>query len=356
MHLVSQTSLFVNTVGCVKNDVRIERVTVCLNGALCHMMCAYGPTLGHGARREFWKEMEKEIEKIKTIPCCILGDLNALEKDDEATGLVHAKELVQPLLKMWSERKILFDLWKWHGKKEGPEALTRAKPSSTNQGSRIDRILLSSLFVPLLKTSDVSTLDWALSDHKALQWEIDLLSDSDWAASLREKQNSLNLRRWNDATQSQWLQSLSSLEMKYPSFSGDLSQVRSLFDEMRPILDSLVVVGSEISGRQQRLKKALRERKWEQVEKIKREMMMDKSEQVRGKKSGKSKTRELFALKKEGKWVLGDELDNLVAQEMPRFGARSPPQDGWGRMGIERLKDDKKEHFSPPSREDFFLL
>ena len=113
------------------------------------MMCAYGPTLGHGARREFWQEMDKEIEKIKTIPCCILGDLNALEKDDEATGLVHAKELVQPLLKMWSERKILFDLWKWHGKKEGPEALTRA----------------------LLKTSDISTLDWALSHHKALLWE-----------------------------------------------------------------------------------------------------------------------------------------------------------------------------------------
>ena len=169
VHLVSHTSLFVNTVGCVKNDVRIEKVTVCLNGALCQMVCAYGPTLGHGARREFWKEMEKEMEKIKDIPCCILGDLNALENDDEAIGLVHAKELVQPLLKTWTERKILFDLWKWHGKKEGPEALTRAKPSSTNQGSRIDRILLSSLFVPLLKTSDISTLDWALSDHKALQ-------------------------------------------------------------------------------------------------------------------------------------------------------------------------------------------
>ena len=67
--------------------------------------------------------------------------------------------------------------------------------------------------------------------------------------------------------------------------------------------------------------------------------MMDKSEQVRGKKSGKSKTREL--------------LDNFVAKEIPRFGARLPPQDGWGRMGIERLKDDKKEDFSPPSREEF---
>ena len=163
----------------------------------------------------------------------------------------------------------MLDLWKWHGKKENAESLTRAKPGSPNQGSRIDRILVS--------TSDVSTLDWALSDHKALLWEFDLFSDDDWAETLRETQKNLNLRKWNDSLQSQWLKALSSLEAKYHSFNGDLAQVKSLFDEMRSILYSLTGVGSYISGRQQRLKRALREQKWEEAERIKREIMIDKS-------------------------------------------------------------------------------
>ena len=50
--------------------------------------------------------------------------------------------------------------------------------------------------------------------------------------------------------------------------------------------------------------------------------------------------------------MLGKELDSLVANEMPRFGARSAPRDGWGRLGIERLKDERDD-FNSPSWEEF---
>ena len=351
VNYVSHRTVFVSRVGCIENDVRIVNVTVCLNDVLCHLIGAYGPTLGHGARADFWK-IEKEIEKNKSAPCCVLGDLNALENEDEAIGLVHAKELVQPCLKKWTSDKILFDLWRWQGKKEGPDAITRAKPDNPLQGSRIDRFLLSSHFSAQMKTSEMRVIDWGLSDHKALFWQIDLLEDSDWAATIAKGQKKLNLRRWDDTLHSRWLKALTPLQPKFSSFDGDFESVRCLFSEMRNILYSLLGVGCYISAKQKRLKKALKERKWELAEKMKREMKMDQSELIRGRKAGKI-TRELFALKKDDKWVQGGELDAFVASQMPSFGAHTTPREGWGRLGIGKLREESREEFNPPRIEAF---
>ena len=143
VQFVCSNTVFVATGEKFANDVRLVNVTLCLNGSLCHLLGLYGPTVGHASRHSFWEALDHEIEKWHDSPVCVLGDFNALEREEEATGLVHAKSLVQPHLQRWRASLAVCDLWRWHGRDEGASSLTRCKPGSQNAGSRIDRGLVS---------------------------------------------------------------------------------------------------------------------------------------------------------------------------------------------------------------------
>ena len=178
---------------------------------------SFGPTVGHASRHSFWEALDHEIEKWHDSPVCALGDFNALEREEEATGLVHAKSLVQPHLQRWRASLAVCDLWRWHGRDEGASSLTRCKPGSQNAGSRIDRGLVSRSFCSLLKKSTISILDWALSDHKVLFWKFEIVSDNEWERVVAERQKGLNMKSWNDMTTIKWQEWLTSLEPKFSS-------------------------------------------------------------------------------------------------------------------------------------------
>ena len=82
--------------------------------------------------------------------------------------------------------------------------------------------------------------------------------------------------------------------------------------------------------------------------------MLDRDESVRSCKKGKG-SREIFALKPSGSldWVVGAELDKLVAKQMPSFGQRSSPHANWGLLSRRVLRERESDFFSPPTWEEF---
>ena len=130
----------------------------------------------------------------------------------------------------------------------------------------------------------------------------------------------------------------------------------SLFDEMRQKLYSLVGFGRYISWKQIRYKRALKGRDWLRAAEIKREMMIDREEQVGRRRAGQG-SREIFALRTvaDGGWILGEHLDKLVSELMPGFGQRSDPLPDWGRAGRIPLNDDLRGLFDPPSWQEYLF-
>ena len=103
-----------------------------------------------------------------------------------------------------------------------------------------------------------------------------------------------------------------------------------------------------------RYKKALRNRDWALASEIRREMMLDREEQIRGRKAGKG-GREIFALRDTpgSNWTLGGDLETFVSKKMPLFGQRSPPHPGWGATSQKPLNDESSNIFQNPSWPDY---
>ena len=129
----------------------------------------------------------------------MIGDFNAIATEEETKELASAKTLVVPYLSKWEEHTQLFDLWKLHSKEKG---ITRFKESS-NDGSRIDRIMLSMKARKVLKRSHVRVGN-KVSDHAPVIWDFSLISDSDWRPVIAYNNRQLNWDRWSEKTSKVW--------------------------------------------------------------------------------------------------------------------------------------------------------
>ena len=72
-----------------------------------------GPQRTDPDRKIFWDKLNNlvtEPTSLALAPVCLLGDFNAIAKEDETVGLSSAKSLLVPQLSKWEEQERLFDL------------------------------------------------------------------------------------------------------------------------------------------------------------------------------------------------------------------------------------------------------
>ena len=330
-------------------DCRMIHVKACLGGSLWSFSGVYGPRVGNPEREGFWKDLNAFVEDAHDETECILGDFNALGSSEEAIGIASVHSLIRPEFEKWCSRGWFSDLWKWHGKNESVESMTRMKNDS--EGSRIDRILLAKRLAVSLKTSSVRTWDWKGADDKVLTWTWGTLKGDDWSRVVANDLRQLHMSKWTESTTAKWQAFLQTLQTEIGPFREDPALVEKAFRLMRAKLYSLVGAGTVVSAKEKRRREAIRKKKWMEAERLKQEMAADKQRRISGKKKGAGH-REIFALFEKGHWVVEDELDRLVSEKMRSFGHQSPAHCEWG-QGASTVPPHLKSSFEPPSFHEF---
>ena len=94
----------------------------------------------------------------------------------------------------------MFDVWKIHSKEKG---ITRFKERSSDTGSRIDRIMISSGARKVVKRSHMRVGE-RVSDHAPVIWDFSLVADNDWRPIVAYNNSQLNWEKWNEKTTDTW--------------------------------------------------------------------------------------------------------------------------------------------------------
>ena len=341
-------------------DERILKTSIRLGGVTWSIISLYGPQRADPDRKVFWEKLNSIVTEPNSPvsdPALLIGDLNALASEEEAHGLTSAKTLVVPFLKKWEDHGRLSDLWKIHSKEKG---ITRFKDPSSDDGSRIDRILLSSRARKVVKRSYARVGERA-SDHAPLIWDFLLVSDADWRPVIAQDNSQLNWGDWNEKTSQNWNdwvagQSFLSTSMLTTPPVERCHRVEEFVRKGWQKIYQLIGVGRKIIRLSKNKKRALKGGNVEAARKVQEKIKADIRTKILRKKRGEG-NKEIFSVKDDqGKWLEGTNLEEFIAKNLQHFGFRNPHEDGWGENRKKLSEEDKSFLNQPPTIEEVRMV